>query len=96
MSGLHCFCLVATITAVTVVVVGVEQGIILAIVLSIVIHFSHSYRPSDATLVPMPRGHWQTTEVDQNKEAEPGLVVYFSVQVSTLPMQFDLAKKLSG
>lgn len=69
--------IVATITAVTVVVVGVEQGIILAIVLSIIIHISHSYKPSDATLVPMPRGHWQTTEVDQNKEAEPGLVVYF-------------------
>jgi SulP family sulfate permease len=69
--------IVATITAVIVVVVGVEQGIILAIVLSIVIHISHSYRPSDSTLVPMPRGHWQTTAVDQNKEAEPGLVVYF-------------------
>ena len=69
--------IVATITAVTVVVVGVEQGIILAIVLSIIIQISHSYKPSDATLVPMPRGHWQTTVVDQNKEAEPGLVVYF-------------------
>lgn len=68
---------VATITAVTVVVVGVEQGIILAIVLSIIIHISHSYRPSDATLVPMPKGHWQTTAVEQNREAEPGLVVYF-------------------
>jgi len=78
MSGLHCFCLVATITAVTVVVVvGVEQGIILAIVLSIVIHISHSYKPSDATLVPMPRGHWQTAAVTEDKEAEPGLVVYF-------------------
>ncbi len=69
--------IVAAITAVTVVVVGVEQGIILAIVLSIIIHISHSYKPSDATLVPMPRGHWQTTVVEQNKEAEPGLVVYF-------------------
>ncbi|MGZ3611436.1 MAG: SulP family inorganic anion transporter [Ktedonobacteraceae bacterium] len=69
--------IVATITAVTVVVVGVEQGIILAIVLSIVIHISHSYRPSDATLVPMPGGHWQTTAVTEDKEAEPGLVVYF-------------------
>lgn len=69
--------IVAAITTVTVVVVGVEQGIILAIVLSIVIHISHSYRPSDGTLVPMPRGHWKTTAVDKNKEAEPGLIVYF-------------------
>ncbi len=68
---------VAAITAVTVVVVGVEQGIILAIVMSIVIHLIHSYRPSDATLVPMPAGHWQASSVDQNQEAVPGLVVYF-------------------
>jgi len=68
---------VAAITAVTVVVVGVEQGIILAIVLSIVIHLIHSYRPSDATLVPMPAGHWQASPVDQDREAVPGLVVYF-------------------
>lgn len=69
--------IVATITAVTVVVVGVEQGIILAIVLSIIIHLIHSYRPSDATLVPMPAGHWQFKSVQQNQEAVPGLVVYF-------------------
>jgi MFS superfamily sulfate permease-like transporter len=69
--------IVATITAVTVVIVGVEQGIILAIVLSIVIHLIHSYRPSDATLVPMPAGHWQAFTVQLNREAAPGLVVYF-------------------
>ena len=68
---------VAAITAATVVVVGVEQGIILAIVLSIIIHLIHSYRPSDATLVPMPAGHWQFQAVQQNQEAAPGLIVYF-------------------
>src|SRR5439155_18229058 len=46
--------IVATITAVTEEVIGVEQGIILAIVLSIIIHISHSYKPSDSTLIPMP------------------------------------------
>jgi SulP family sulfate permease len=69
--------IVAVITATTVVIVGVEQGIILAILLSIIIHISHSYKPSDGTLVPMPKGHWQTTAVQQNQEAAPGLVVYF-------------------
>jgi high affinity sulfate transporter 1 len=69
--------IVATITAVIVVLVGVEQGIILAIVLSIVIHLIHSYRPSDSTLVPMPDGHWQFNAVQKNREAAPGLVVYF-------------------
>ena len=38
---------VAAITAATVVIVGVEQGIILAIALSIVEHIYHSYRPYD-------------------------------------------------
>ena len=68
---------VAAITTVVVVIVGVEQGIILAIVLSIIVHLRHSYRPFDATLVPMPSGHWKTTAVEQNREAAPGLVVYF-------------------
>jgi high affinity sulfate transporter 1 len=68
---------VASITAVTVVLVGVEQGIILAIVLSIIIHLIHSYRPSDATLVPLPDGHWQFKAVQENQEAAPGLLIYF-------------------
>jgi MFS superfamily sulfate permease-like transporter len=68
---------VASITAVTVVLVGVEQGIILAIVLSIVIHLIHSYRPSDATLVPLPDGHWQFKAVQEKQEAAPGLLLYF-------------------
>ena len=68
---------VASITAVTVVLLGVEQGIILAIVLSIIIHLIHSYRPSDATLVPLPDGHWQFKAVQENQEAAPGLLIYF-------------------
>ena len=68
---------VAAITTVVVVIVGVEQGIILAIVLSIIVHLRHSYRPFDATFVPMPSGHWKMTAVEQNREAAPGLVVYF-------------------
>ena len=41
---------VAALTAATVVIVGVEQGIILAIVLSIVVHIQHSYHPYDRLL----------------------------------------------
>ena len=52
---------VALITAATVVFVGVEQGIILAIVLSIIIHLRHSYRPYDRLLVPEEGGDWRTT-----------------------------------
>ena len=68
---------VAAITTVIVVIVGVEQGILLAIVMSIVIHLRHSYRPSDATLVPMPKGHWKSIAVEKRQEAAPGLAVYF-------------------
>jgi len=67
---------VAAITAVVVVVVGVEQGIILAIVLSIIDHLRHSYRPFDATMFPTPSGHWRMMPVAQDREAAPGLVVY--------------------
>ncbi len=33
----------------------------------------HSYRPSDAALIPMPAGHWQAHAVQQNRETAPGL-----------------------
>ncbi len=47
---------VAAITTATVVFVGVEQGIILAIVLSVVAHLRHSYRPADKLLARAPLG----------------------------------------
>ncbi|HEY6411742.1 MAG TPA: SulP family inorganic anion transporter, partial [Ktedonobacteraceae bacterium] len=67
---------VAAITALVVLFVGVEQGIVLAIVLSLVDHLRHSYQPFDAVLVPTPSGHWKGTAVAQKQEAAPGLAVY--------------------
>ena len=68
---------IALATAVTVVLVGVEQGIILAIVLSIVIHLRHSYRPHDRLLVHGPDEGWRSVETDApDPEAVPGLVIY--------------------
>jgi sulfate permease, SulP family len=66
----------ALITAVTVVVVGVEQGILLAIVLSLVDHTRHGYRPKCAVLVKDESGIWQTKPVATAAQAEPGLVIY--------------------
>lgn len=43
---------VALITALTVIVIGVEQGIAIAIVLSIIAHLRHTYRPLDLLIVP--------------------------------------------
>ncbi len=68
--------IVAAITAIVVVTVGVEQGILLAIVLSIIDHLRHSYRPFDALIAPTPSGPWKAMSVEQGHQAAPGLVVY--------------------
>ena len=67
---------VALITAVTVVIVGVGQGIVLAIVLSVIIHLSHSYRPYDYVLVREEDRHWHSRPTDAGEQAAPGVVVY--------------------
>jgi SulP family sulfate permease len=67
---------VAAITAATVVIVGVEQGIILAMALSILEHIYHSYRPFDRLLAPAPDGDYTYSTLDSGTQAEPGLVIY--------------------
>jgi SulP family sulfate permease len=67
---------VALVTAVTVVVAGVEQGIFLAMALSIVEHLYHSYRPYDALLTEGPDGQTQFSAPATHAEAAPGLVIY--------------------
>ena len=67
---------VAAITAAVVVFVGLEQGIIIAIVLSIVIHLRHSYRPSDKLLVQSPTGRWLGKALASGAQAAPGLAMY--------------------
>jgi SulP family sulfate permease len=67
---------VALITATMVVVVGVEQGILLAIALSLVEHTRHGYRPKNAVLVRSESGTWQPQPVASNAQAAPGLVIY--------------------
>src|SRR5208282_471498 len=54
----------------------VEQGILLAIVLSLVDHTRHGYRPKNAVLVREESGHWQPKPVATAAQAEPGLVIY--------------------
>ena len=66
---------VALITAIMIVGIGVEQGILLAIALSIVDHTRHGYLPKNAVLVQ--RGSaWQPQPVALAAQAAPGLVVY--------------------
>jgi MFS superfamily sulfate permease-like transporter len=66
----------ALTTAVVVVVVGVEQGIILAMVLSLLRVVHHSYRPHTAVLVQGPGGIWQLIPAVPGAVTEPGLVIY--------------------
>lgn len=68
--------LVAAATAIVVVVVGVEQGILLAIVLSIVDHLRRGYRPHNAVLVPAGGGAVKALPLEQAAQAAPGVVVY--------------------
>jgi SulP family sulfate permease len=67
---------VALITAAVVIFVGVEQGIILAIVLSIVVHLHHSYRPYDRLLVSGPSGALKAVPLHKGSALAPGLAVY--------------------
>jgi len=67
---------VALITALTVVVVGFQQGILLAIALSLVEHTRHGYRPKSAVIVPSASGERQPLPVATGAQAAPGLVIY--------------------
>jgi MFS superfamily sulfate permease-like transporter len=67
---------VALLTAAAVVFLGVEQGIVLAIVASIVDHLRHSYEPRSSVLVKSPAGHWRSLPVSPDVRTAEGLVVY--------------------
>ena len=67
---------VAAITMATVVVVGVEQGILLAIVLSLIDHTRRGYRPKNAVLKPDASGALRSAPVESRAEAAPGLIIY--------------------
>jgi high affinity sulfate transporter 1 len=66
---------VALITALMVVFVGVEQGILLAIVLSLIDHTRRGYRPQNVVLVPGASG-WHAQPVASRAQALPGLIIY--------------------
>ena len=66
----------ALTTAVVVVLVGVEQGIVLAMVLSLLRIVQHSYHPHTAVLTKDEGGLWQLNPVVAGARTEPGLVIY--------------------
>jgi high affinity sulfate transporter 1 len=66
----------ALMTAAAVVTLGVEQGILLAIALSLFRHVRHSYRPPTMMFVPDANGRWTLIPALPGKVTEPGLIVY--------------------
>lgn len=69
------FWLAAT-TAAIVVLVGVEQGILVAMTLSLLRIVSHSYHPHTGILVRDAKGEWLRHPPAPDVETEPGLVIY--------------------
>ncbi len=67
---------VALITAFTVIFVSVTIGIAVAVVLSILAHLRHSYRPLDTLLVRTPGGGMKSTSLEEGRQAADGLIVY--------------------
>jgi len=67
----------ALVTAASVVLSGVEDGIILALVLSLLLHVRHSYQPPAAVETQTADGHWQMSALETARMAAPGLLVYW-------------------
>jgi sulfate permease, SulP family len=68
--------LLALFTAAVVPAIGVEQGILLAIALSLVQHVRHSYQPHTMVLAPGATGQWEPAPATPGSQTEPGLILY--------------------
>ncbi|HLN10083.1 MAG TPA: SulP family inorganic anion transporter, partial [Xanthobacteraceae bacterium] len=66
----------AVVTAAAVVAIGVEQGILLAIALSLFRHVRHSYSPHTMDLVPDAADRWVPVPATPGMETEPGLIIF--------------------
>jgi sulfate permease, SulP family len=67
---------VALITALVVIFIGVEQGILLAIILSILIHTRHGYKPKNSLVSLDKNGQAHTVSLDTQAQVQPGLMIY--------------------
>jgi MFS superfamily sulfate permease-like transporter len=66
----------AVITAAAVALIGVQQGILLAVALSLLRHVRHTYRPHTSVLVHDPDGGMKPVAATQRVQTEPGIIVY--------------------
>jgi MFS superfamily sulfate permease-like transporter len=66
----------AVLTAAVVVLVGVEEGILIAIVLSLLRIVRHIYRPHTGVLVASQHDAWRLAPAVPGAATEPGLIIY--------------------
>jgi high affinity sulfate transporter 1 len=69
--------ILALTTAAIVVIFGVEQGILLAVLVSLLMHVRHSYRPHTGVVVRDEMEHWRLDDSIPGKMAEPGMVMFW-------------------
>jgi MFS superfamily sulfate permease-like transporter len=69
--------LVALATAAIVVVAGVEQGIVFAVVLSLLQHLRRSYRPHTAVILHDEKDRWRMEEAAPGRMLAPGMVMFW-------------------
>jgi high affinity sulfate transporter 1 len=68
--------MLALTTAAAVAGLGVEQGVLLAVVLSLLRQVRHSYQPHTAVLHHAPGAGWREEPATPGAESAPGLIVY--------------------
>jgi len=68
---------VAIVTAATVILIGVKEGILLAMVLSLLQQVRRSYRPHTAVILRDPADQWHMEEAEPGKMIVPGMVMYW-------------------
>ena len=66
----------AVFTALAVVLIGVEHGILVAVALSLLRHVRHSYRPHTMILAPGETGVWVPIPAAPGLQTASGLIVY--------------------
>jgi MFS superfamily sulfate permease-like transporter len=69
--------LLAMVTAVTVICVGVEQGIVLALILSLLQHVRRSYQPVTAVILRDDTDHWRMEKPGPDSQILPGMIMYW-------------------
>ena len=82
----------AVMTAGAVVLQGVEQGIVLAMVVSLLRVVHHNYRPHTGVLVRNEKGEWQTVPAGPGVTSEPRMAITVSGRRSFMRMFADFPR----